>query len=66
MAKIDKSKKPESEDYPDAWSRFEKAVDVVAKAPPQHRAATPEKASPEGALSAKSKKPKTRRHEEKP
>jgi hypothetical protein len=24
---------------PDAWSRFERAVDVVAKSPPQHRAA---------------------------
>jgi hypothetical protein len=24
--------------HPDAWSRFEQAVDVVAKSPPQHRA----------------------------
>jgi hypothetical protein len=23
--------------YPDAWARFERAVDVVAKSPPQHR-----------------------------
>jgi hypothetical protein len=22
---------------PDAWSRFERAIDVVAKSPPQHR-----------------------------
>ena len=22
---------------PDAWQRFERAVDVVAKSPPQHR-----------------------------
>jgi hypothetical protein len=22
---------------PDAWSRFERAVDIVAKSPPQHR-----------------------------
>jgi len=22
---------------PDAWARFERAVDVVAKSPPQHR-----------------------------
>jgi len=22
---------------PDAWTRFERAVDVVAKSPPQHR-----------------------------
>lgn len=27
------------EPAPDAWERFEKAVDKVAKAPPQHRAA---------------------------
>jgi hypothetical protein len=32
------SKQPEKEIYPDAWSRFERAVDVVAKSPPQHRA----------------------------
>jgi hypothetical protein len=24
-------------EYPDAWARFERAVDVVAKSPPQHR-----------------------------
>lgn len=24
---------------PDAWERFERAVDVVAKSPPQHRIA---------------------------
>jgi hypothetical protein len=24
---------------PDAWARFERAVDVVAKSPPQHRTA---------------------------
>jgi hypothetical protein len=23
--------------HPDAWQRFERAVDVVAKSPPQHR-----------------------------
>jgi hypothetical protein len=28
----------------DAWSRFERAVDVVAKSPPQHR--TKDKKSP--------------------
>jgi len=26
-----------SELHPDAWARFERAVDVVAKSPPQHR-----------------------------
>ena len=33
-------KKPTAKDVefePDAWQRFERAVDVVAKSPPQHR-----------------------------
>jgi hypothetical protein len=30
--------KSEPEFDPDAWARFECAVDVVAKSPPQHRA----------------------------
>jgi len=34
----------EPELTPDAWSRFERAVDVVAKSPPQHR--TKDKQSP--------------------
>jgi hypothetical protein len=39
MAKLAPSKKTTSkiELEPDAWSRFERAVDVVAKSPPQHR-----------------------------
>jgi hypothetical protein len=28
---------PKIETYPDAWARFERAIDVVAKSPPQHR-----------------------------
>jgi len=36
-----KSKKIELE--PDAWQRFERAVDVVAKSPPQHRMAAKKK-----------------------
>jgi hypothetical protein len=35
MAKSDQKKKIELES--DAWQRFERAVDVVAKSPPQHR-----------------------------
>ena len=36
MAKsAQKKKKIELE--PDAWARFERAIDVVAKSPPQHR-----------------------------
>ena len=30
----------------DAWSRFERAVDVVAKSPPQHRTGSKPKTSP--------------------
>jgi hypothetical protein len=36
MAKSDQ-KKQKVELEPDAWARFERAVDVVAKSPPQHR-----------------------------
>jgi hypothetical protein len=35
MAKSIRKKEPEFE--PDAWARFERAVKVVAKSPPQHR-----------------------------
>jgi hypothetical protein len=35
MAKSDPKKEPEL--HPEAWARFERAVDVVAKSPPQHR-----------------------------
>jgi hypothetical protein len=37
------TKKPQKEKEielePDAWQRFERAIDVVAKSPPQHRVA---------------------------
>jgi hypothetical protein len=36
MAKSDQKK--EIELHPDAWQRFERAANVVAKSPPQHRA----------------------------
>jgi hypothetical protein len=39
MAKTPSAK--EIELQPDAWERFERAVKVVAKSPPQHRAAKP-------------------------
>jgi hypothetical protein len=35
MARTPTQKKIELE--PNAWARFERAVDVVAKSPPQHR-----------------------------
>jgi hypothetical protein len=41
--------KKEIEFQPDAWARFERAIDVVAKSPPQHRTKL-------GKLSAKPKK----------
>jgi hypothetical protein len=31
------TKTPKVDLHPHAWSRFERAVDVVAKSPPQHR-----------------------------
>jgi hypothetical protein len=37
MAAIKKSPAKEIELEPDAWQRFERAVDVVVKSPPQHR-----------------------------
>jgi hypothetical protein len=33
----EKTKPAKSEIVADAWLRFERAVDVVAKSPPQHR-----------------------------
>jgi len=39
---------------PDAWSWFERAVDVVAKSPPQHRTK-----GNKSRVSRKSKKPKS-------
>jgi hypothetical protein len=39
------TKKPQAQKEielePDAWRRFERAVDVVAKSPPQHRTKKP-------------------------
>jgi hypothetical protein len=37
MAKLSKGDNSTSEVHHDVWSRFERAVDVVAKSPPQHR-----------------------------
>jgi len=37
MAKLQKKPARDLEFEPDAWSCFERAVDVVAKSPPQHR-----------------------------
>jgi hypothetical protein len=34
---VKKSTQKEIEIEPDAWQRFERAVDVVAKSPPRHR-----------------------------
>jgi hypothetical protein len=41
MAK--KPKQTEVELHPDAWARFERAADVVATSPPQHRVAKKKK-----------------------
>jgi hypothetical protein len=36
-ARISRRDRKEPELHPDAWQRFERAVDIVAKSPPQHR-----------------------------
>jgi hypothetical protein len=43
MAGPTKKTKTSVELEPDAWARFERAVDVVAKSPPQHRAKAKQK-----------------------
>jgi len=44
MPKLDPKKEPGL--YPDAWGRFERAVDVVAKSPPQRGTKAKPKARP--------------------
>jgi hypothetical protein len=54
MAKSSSTKKtPEIEFEPDAMERFERAVDVVAKSPPQHRVAKKKAAAPKKKRAAK-------------
>jgi hypothetical protein len=48
MAASKVSKQTEQHDSRDAWERFERAVDVVAKSPPQHR--SKEKKNQKGAV----------------
>jgi hypothetical protein len=45
MAKLSKCDTSATEDHSDAWSSFERAVDVVAKSPPQHKTGDKSKAS---------------------
>jgi hypothetical protein len=45
----------DAELHPDAWSRFEHAIDVVAKSPPQHKIK-----ADKGTSDKKPKKPKRR------
>jgi hypothetical protein len=56
MAKTTQNK--EVELHPDAWARFERAAEVVAKSPPQHRVAKKKKAA------AKRPKPKVKKKAE--
>jgi hypothetical protein len=46
--------------HPDAWSRFERAVDVVAKSPPQHRTAAAKTMTPKGGLTQSKKRRKAK------
>jgi hypothetical protein len=41
-----KKQTSEIELHPDAWARFERAAEVVAKSPPQHRVKAKGKAKP--------------------
>jgi hypothetical protein len=51
-----KAETKEIELHPDAWERFERAADVVAKSPPQHRVAKKKRATTKKqALKAKKK-----------
>jgi hypothetical protein len=59
MAQSDQKKK-ELELEPDAWARFERAVDIVAKSPPQHKTKQ-SKVSEDGAPRAKAKPSKAGR-----
>jgi len=45
MAKPQKSKTQETDVRPDAWDRFERAVDVAANHSPLHKPAKPHKAA---------------------
>jgi hypothetical protein len=53
-----KKEKQELEFHPDAWSRFERAVGVVAKSPPQHR----KKRDPAEARPRRSSRKKPKKH----
>ncbi|WPP05931.1 hypothetical protein [Methylocella tundrae] len=46
--KAAKPESPDSEILPDAWERFERAVDVVIKSGPQHKAAGPRNITKDG------------------
>jgi hypothetical protein len=58
MATPKKEKEPQLE--PDAWERFERAVDIVAKSPPQHKTKQ-SKVSEDGGPVAKAKQRKAGR-----
>jgi hypothetical protein len=40
---------------PDAWQRFERAVDLVAKSPPQHRTKDKKKSAKKKSISKRAK-----------
>jgi hypothetical protein len=59
MAKSDHTKEPEL--HKDAWARFERAVDVVAKSPPQHRTNADKRKAKRGESPTKRKTGKKRK-----
>jgi len=53
-----KQKSSEIELEPDAWERFERAVKVVAKSPPQHKTKKAKDANPKDARTQSKKERK--------
>jgi hypothetical protein len=55
-----KPKADEIEELPDAWERFERAVDVVMKSPPKHQSAPQRKPKERPASKGRVHKAKSR------
>lgn len=50
----------ETELLPDAWERFERAVDVVMRSPPRHQSAPPRKPKERPATKGRVRRAKSR------
>lgn len=54
------TKRNDIELHPDGWQRFERAMKVVVKAPPQHRAAKKAKVSRRKSPGTRKRKPQAK------